>query len=629
MKEFPKGINKLKELRVLDLKNIRTKAGVTNLPEEVFQLKNLEILSLGDLPLQQLSASIDKLKKLWKIYLLSMPMKSLPATIGRLKKLSDLCIRWVDLETLPEEIGEFTALEELILEGTKIQHLPTNLNKWKKLRSIRLGDNQLEVFPLELCYCKKLTRIDVQSNQLKNLPLAIAKMQNLEWFNGANNPLTAFPPFILDADLTQLEWKFDAGLHNEVDLKSLINRSDYRDLTEELRRYYFYLHCNLVEFMKTIPASGLRAAFNASFKTVKTRAVEYATQDNLETLKEGNVVLVNTKLNQKKTVLKEKLSPLGIKVVNKMSPEVTHVLVSFSNNTKLELLPKDINWKWITEAQLTTYINEKMPSYLVADSQAAVEEGTSMIAKVSELVMSGQEDNWELAVELVKGGGLPVELFTDLFIINKLTENAALRKETKKILLENIQETHLVQIIQSRKRLQFSSSQGLKWHENMQNRILEWTTDTPIDRVRLAYACYQKMEVGQGLILNEGASIWSKKVIEQNILKHNGFFELWTSDSLLQLFTTLKGISCYIYGKKSLNYVNVPQDRKSPFFIPASIANLKELEKLELRFVRMEEIPLAALTQLKKLKEVVLYTDRDVDLQPWKDVVPDCEFGWW
>jgi hypothetical protein len=43
----------------------------------------------------------------------------------------------------------------------------------------------------------------------------------------------------------------------------------------------------------------------------------------------------------------------------------------------------------------------------------------------------------------------------------------------------------------------------------------------------------------------------------------------------------------------------------------------------------MEEIPLAALTQLKKLKEVVLYTDRDVDLQPWKDVVPDCEFGWW
>ena len=64
------------------------------------------------------------------------------------------------------------------------------------------------------------------------------------------------------------------------------------------------------------------------------------------------------------------------------------------------------------------------------------------------------------------------------------------------------------------------------------------------------------MEVGQGLILNEGASIWSKKVIEQNILKHNGFFELWTSDPLLQLptelmeLTTLKGVSCYIYGKR-------------------------------------------------------------------------------
>ena len=153
-------------------------------------------------------------------------------------------------------------------------------------------------------------------------------MKELRYFTSYGNPFNHYPTFIFERTTnTPAKFGVDSALYKEADIDALFVEKDYKQLNSVGKRYYFYLYCNLEEEILTIPAESIQTALSTPIKLVRERAVAVATQNGLASLKEGSVVLMLVKPKEKKTTLKAQLAILGIRIVNKMSAEVTHVLV--------------------------------------------------------------------------------------------------------------------------------------------------------------------------------------------------------------------------------------------------------------------------------------------------------------
>jgi Leucine-rich repeat (LRR) protein len=86
--------------------------GLKELPSELFELTNLQILYLYNNQLKILPAAIGNLSNLQKLYLSGNELRSLPPEIGKLTKLCYLSISSNQLRHLPTEIGQLIQLIE-------------------------------------------------------------------------------------------------------------------------------------------------------------------------------------------------------------------------------------------------------------------------------------------------------------------------------------------------------------------------------------------------------------------------------------------------------------------------------------------------------------------------------------
>lgn len=97
----------------LDLRNM----GLTELPPEIGQLAQLEVLNLLDNQLSSLPASIGQLAQLKTLKLSGNPISSLPPEIGQLSQLSHLYLRGSQLSSLPPELQARADKGELLVIG--------------------------------------------------------------------------------------------------------------------------------------------------------------------------------------------------------------------------------------------------------------------------------------------------------------------------------------------------------------------------------------------------------------------------------------------------------------------------------------------------------------------------------
>jgi Leucine-rich repeat (LRR) protein len=95
-------------------------------------LENLTYLDVRDNEIEDISATFGNLKNLVTLRLSRNKIKKIPSSIGKLKKLRDLEILDTEIEHIPNFIGELKNLRGLYLYGTNIKKLPSNLCKrWK------------------------------------------------------------------------------------------------------------------------------------------------------------------------------------------------------------------------------------------------------------------------------------------------------------------------------------------------------------------------------------------------------------------------------------------------------------------------------------------------------------------
>ena len=238
LKEIPKAIFKLKNLRKLDLGHNQIK----QLSDELIFLQNLEDLILSHnqishfpegirlASLKKLDISHNRLEfcpdlhapslielnlannqledipiipSLKKLDASSNLLKKLPNTVQRLKALTDLNLKNNPITRLPKNIGTWQKLEKLEMGNNRLSKVPEGIGELKNLRILRLNKNRLKNLPKSIGQCKMLRILELDFNKIAHLPPSLGQLQWLAYLSIRKNKLERLATTVTDC--TQLK----------------------------------------------------------------------------------------------------------------------------------------------------------------------------------------------------------------------------------------------------------------------------------------------------------------------------------------------------------------------------------------------------------------------------------------
>ncbi|MDL2211479.1 leucine-rich repeat domain-containing protein [Erysipelotrichaceae bacterium OttesenSCG-928-M19] len=129
------------KLKQLILKNV----GLTKIPEEVINNKNIEYLDLSH-----------------------NEIRVIPNDISQMKKLSYLDLSNNNLETINNKIGELSSLKQLYLNSNSIYYLPKQITKLSNLNKLNLANNSLNSV-ISLNDLRNLKYLNLNDNLIINI----------------------------------------------------------------------------------------------------------------------------------------------------------------------------------------------------------------------------------------------------------------------------------------------------------------------------------------------------------------------------------------------------------------------------------------------------------------------------
>ncbi len=118
----------------------------------------------------------------------SMKLTELPESLRQLMQLQWLDLSNNQLTALPESLGQLTQLQSLNLSDNRLTALPESLGQLTQLQSLGLANNQLMALPELFGNLAQLRWLALFANQLTDLPASLAQFENLE-LKLTDNPL--------------------------------------------------------------------------------------------------------------------------------------------------------------------------------------------------------------------------------------------------------------------------------------------------------------------------------------------------------------------------------------------------------------------------------------------------------
>lgn len=170
--------------RTLDLSN----ADLHSLPRCLFQLTQLQELSLYGNELTTLSEDIGLLYNLKKLYLgriiwgtpVGNKLSYLPETICKLSNLENLDVSFNNLSEIPKNIGKLSKLEFFSAIGNQITFIPDSLCSLYKLKTLYLGSNQITSLSNNIEFLTNLEKLSLTHNNFNEIPVTIGNLLKLK-----------------------------------------------------------------------------------------------------------------------------------------------------------------------------------------------------------------------------------------------------------------------------------------------------------------------------------------------------------------------------------------------------------------------------------------------------------------
>ena len=468
-------IGRLHFLEFLDLSHNQ----LTSIPKAIGQCESLDTLNISHNRLNRLPESIGGLKKLRKLNLDSNKLKSFPGNIGSCEQLRTLSAQQNRINDT-ENLGHIKSLAYLYLQKNQIKSIPHTLSQCRMLYELNLSNNKLQQLPEIFWTFGQLTIVDLSKNQLVQLPKFGQSVKQLICNNNQIHDLSnslKHTRFIKRLELNQnpveqIPNYFEAFKQ----LRKLYLRGNL--LSGQLPLAFLYLD-SLREFKGSIPQlssnqlirfvqacqsnkvpdqdrvayfqalTGDEYAFASSSRSLTFNALNFPMADvqyaaRMQLLRRNRPSLMEKPLEKGAHIsligktffnileLKERLETLDIHFSNAITSETTHIILGYR---PVQFDPKLNNrLVFINEKALTLFLNQAENRYL------AVQQDEKQLQSLEKLLLNPRDTNIGLAVQLLKGGGVPHSLLTALLIAWKFTNDRHIQKELRILLELNISE---------------------------------------------------------------------------------------------------------------------------------------------------------------------------------------------
>ncbi len=204
--EVPEAIGQLTNLQKLNLGGKfwkDSKNQLTKVPEVIFSLTQLQWLDLDNNQLTEVPAALAALTQLQSLSLNNNQLTEVPAALAALTQLQSLSLDNNQLTEVPEVIFSLTQLQSLSLNKNQLTEVPAALAALTQLQSLSLDNNQLTEVPEVIFSLTQLRALYLDNNQLTEVPAALAALTQLRALYLDKNQLTKVPEVIFS--LTQLQ----------------------------------------------------------------------------------------------------------------------------------------------------------------------------------------------------------------------------------------------------------------------------------------------------------------------------------------------------------------------------------------------------------------------------------------
>jgi len=286
IKEIPSWIKDLKELRSLTIipsleegHDPNNPYLINEIPDELWELKNLQFLTIRNTNIKKISKNIAQLTNLIELDISENQLIDIPSSIGKLVNLEKLEITssipyerteyyynekplrksWVvtdsvneglseddylkkynvkiqtnnnlysGLTNIPKSISKLKKLTYLDLSGNKELQLSDEIGSLTELRNLKIDEMDLKEIPEGVQNNIKLHTLEVSGNpNIKEIPVWIDKLQNLTYLKTYGCRFSVIPKVLNKLDMPNLE--------NGQDIFAYINLSELPSLFLKQKR---------------------------------------------------------------------------------------------------------------------------------------------------------------------------------------------------------------------------------------------------------------------------------------------------------------------------------------------------------------------------------------------------------
>ncbi len=425
LRQIPPALTSLDKLESLRLSSNFLKG----LPEKIGSLKHLKKLYLDRNKIIELPGSMGECEALFALDLSRNKLNELPDALMQCHSLVKLLAAKNNLSSIPNRVDRLRQIQELDLRENKIELLSGSIGACQHLEQLQLSKNKIQNLPSSITLLKALTSLQLSNNQLKTLPSDLHQLKKLQHLDINRNPIEAFPETLL-----QMPWLakllLPASLKKYRGLPAFFKKCIKAALPEKYYHLFYQLTMGMP--VKTDKLTDDQLLYALRFHDPKVqewaRAIfvkKYSLPLSQQPLKPGSEIMVLGHTNFKITQLKKDLKKNNIRYVLKATPQTTHVVLGTGSFVESSMLT--ISLGYISETVLSEYLREKSTDFLL-DSKA------EKVSPIAALLTSKIDANIRLALEMLKSGGVPKTLLSELFIASRSAETPALQREARSLL---------------------------------------------------------------------------------------------------------------------------------------------------------------------------------------------------
>ncbi len=483
-------------------------------------------------------------------------------------------------------INNFPNLTYLELQTLAEVNDLTPLTQLKKLKKIVLYDLDLYKFPT---FSKTMEYVSINNCKYPEEDLEVVMKTKAKEFRIGNlnsnrhKELTKFIKGIVRS-LLPLE---DMMFFFEHFSPSIIDRRKKRATIEFSKS----------ELLK-INSIAYKPLFEESTQWIHEQILEDLEKNPLNN--EMKVSLLGT-IGTKKTDIKNRLKELGITFHPKIEEDTTHLIIG----KKIKKFDGVENLTWIAENHLIDFLNEINTPYLLETDDSS-SENTEHIRSL----LLADDDNALLGLELLTGGGVNKDLFTEILFVHKVSENKKVKDLSKKLLLANAGPEYK-KVLADRGRFMESKSEKdiVKQFRSMHEKYDD------INWCLFSFYFFKKFRKGARFLFDNSTeqhhdlrkqlfdlSIESSSILNyQRIFSKDNYTPTYGISYMYQYYKARKlPLEIFDYDLHELNL-------RSTFTgeIPIEIARLKKLKKLDCAYNMLKELPYE-ISELENLEELYL-----------------------